>query len=394
MGNYIKSNCEGNEHKVTVIIPAYNSADTIGNALEMVRKQTLKELEVIVVDDGSTDETRSVVESYMNAHNDMDITYLYQENAGPGAARNQGLNRAKGEYIAFFDSDDAVPIGAYNAMYYSAKQWDADVIVGLYLRREGKGRWYIHDYIKGVCEHNEGQNCAGNYSIAIHNPSLWNRLYKKEFLNRHGIRFLPEYHGEDVAFNVETVRFAERVYTLDEIVYHYTKETEKKNTLSTNWSYKNTSSYFRIISSVIMQLHETGADFAEVDVLRTHLRYLLDGISSIDDKDVQAALFDELKAVLKRYQGVKKYQPFFTGILRVDLDVFLEVSYDLYQYYCRSFATPQLQKTTNNYAARKPERYPTDYKDLVLEQFKTGDVGFKYVIQYAKAWLRYKLKHR
>ncbi|MGB7933334.1 MAG: glycosyltransferase [Gammaproteobacteria bacterium] len=86
---------------VTVIIPAYNSAQQLPEALDSVFKQTYRDFEIIVVDDGSTDGTRELLEGYKNR-----ITYLYQENAGPSKARNTGIRAAKGRYLAFLDADD------------------------------------------------------------------------------------------------------------------------------------------------------------------------------------------------------------------------------------------------------------------------------------------------
>ena len=86
---------------VTVIIPAYNSAKHLPGALESVFKQTYRDFELVVVDDGSTDDTRKVLEGYKNR-----ITYLYQENGGPSKARNTAIRAAKGRYVAFLDADD------------------------------------------------------------------------------------------------------------------------------------------------------------------------------------------------------------------------------------------------------------------------------------------------
>ena len=86
---------------VSVIIPAYNSADFIDEALKSVFDQTYKDLEIIVVDDGSTDDTRAVLEKYGDR-----VNYHYQDNNGPASARNRGIKLARGKYIAFLDADD------------------------------------------------------------------------------------------------------------------------------------------------------------------------------------------------------------------------------------------------------------------------------------------------
>ena len=87
--------------KISIIIPTYNSAQYICEAIESVLNQTYKDFEIIVVDDGSTDNTKEVIKPYLNK-----IKYIYQQNSGPSAARNRGIKEAKGEYIAFLDADD------------------------------------------------------------------------------------------------------------------------------------------------------------------------------------------------------------------------------------------------------------------------------------------------
>jgi glycosyltransferase involved in cell wall biosynthesis len=87
--------------KVSVIIPVYNSPDYVGQAVESVLSQTYRDCEIIVVDDGSTDNTRTALEPYLDH-----IQYVYQDNQGSAAARNRGIRQAKGELIAFLDADD------------------------------------------------------------------------------------------------------------------------------------------------------------------------------------------------------------------------------------------------------------------------------------------------
>jgi len=91
-----------NQPKISVIIPTYNKAQYLKEAIESVLNQAYKEIEVIVIDDGSTDDTGEVIKSF----DDTRIIYFFQKNKGPAAARNSGLKKAKGRYVAFLDSDD------------------------------------------------------------------------------------------------------------------------------------------------------------------------------------------------------------------------------------------------------------------------------------------------
>jgi len=108
---------------VSVIIPAYNSAKHLPEALDSVFKQTYRDFELVVVDDGSTDDTRKVLDEYKNR-----ITYLYQENGGPSKARNAGIRAAKGPYLAFLDADD---LWLPNKLGHQIKLIESDSRLGL-----------------------------------------------------------------------------------------------------------------------------------------------------------------------------------------------------------------------------------------------------------------------
>mgnify|MGYP006310098299 FL=1 len=94
------------EHLVSVITPSFNAAKVLPHAINSVLSQSYQNFEIIVVYDGSTDNTKEVVEKYINNSNPCRIRYIYQENAGVSNARNTGMKKAKGQYIAFLDSDD------------------------------------------------------------------------------------------------------------------------------------------------------------------------------------------------------------------------------------------------------------------------------------------------
>ncbi len=121
---------------VSIIIPAYNSAHCISTTLDSVLKQDMEGLQIIVVDDGSTDETRQVVEGYPDQ-----VTYIYQENAGQGAARNQGLQITSGKYIAFLDADDFWKPGFLKTcVSYLEENPDVDAVSTLLITRYADGR--------------------------------------------------------------------------------------------------------------------------------------------------------------------------------------------------------------------------------------------------------------
>ena len=109
---------------ISVIIPAYNSEKFIGETLDNMLSQTLKDIEVIIVNDGSTDKTQKIIDEYVSKY-DIFKSYI-QKNAGVSAARNNGLEKATGEYVVFLDADDIFSENSLEAFYNTAKKTDAD----------------------------------------------------------------------------------------------------------------------------------------------------------------------------------------------------------------------------------------------------------------------------
>ena len=118
------------EPLISVIVPVYNVADYLEYSLNSIQQQSYQQLEIILVDDGSTDDSSSICKKYLNQ--DLRFKYIYQENAGLSAARNTGITAASGEYITFVDSDDWLDTSAIEILYRNLKKYDADIAAGNY----------------------------------------------------------------------------------------------------------------------------------------------------------------------------------------------------------------------------------------------------------------------
>ncbi len=113
--------------EISVIIPVYNSEKYIVKCLDSLKAQSMKEIEVIIINDGSTDRTKDLIEEYQNAHQ-LKIRLYSRENAGQAAARNFGVLQAEGRYIAFMDSDDYVERDYLQQLYQTAKDHQSEVV--------------------------------------------------------------------------------------------------------------------------------------------------------------------------------------------------------------------------------------------------------------------------
>lgn len=379
------------EYKISVVIPCYNQEKYIYSCIDSLSKQKFKSLEIIMVDDGSTDLTRQKIEECIEKYPHLDIFYYYQENAGPGVARNTALDNAHGKYIAFLDSDDKIPAGAYNAFYYTAEKYESDIVIGSYFRRVNDEPWYIYDYVKDYCRNHEGQNCAGDYIVTIKNPSLWNRLFRREFLNSNNIRFLPEMHGEDVVFNLDAVKYATKIYTTQSLVYCYTKRVGAKDSISTCWNLKNSSSRLRAIKTYTTYFDKIDNVEAEYVYLLSTVEYFMSGLNSITDPELQKQLFEQLKETLVMYKGNVRYEKLIELQLGVSLDIILSLPYKVYRILLNKIR--EKSNVATNTVTKYVPAAGEDPKMQVLYGFKDGRIGFRYIMSYFKAWFKYKVKH-
>ncbi|MCL6631798.1 MAG: CDP-glycerol:glycerophosphate glycerophosphotransferase [Alicyclobacillus herbarius] len=211
---------------VSVIVPLYNVADILGETLDALVKQSLYNVEFLLIDDGSSDGTYDVALRY--AQTDPRIRVFRQDNAGPAAARNHGLRMAKGEYICFVDSDDILAQRALEIMYDAGVKHNADLVTGITFRFDSKRTWPMKAHIQ------KGLTRPGEKTIAK-NPELFYsigpcaKLYRRDLVE--GVYF-PEHirFAEDQPFVLHAYLNARRIYTVDAVVYYYrVREGEDKS---------------------------------------------------------------------------------------------------------------------------------------------------------------------
>ncbi|MEW5568639.1 bifunctional glycosyltransferase/CDP-glycerol:glycerophosphate glycerophosphotransferase [Rossellomorea marisflavi] len=207
--------------EITVIIPTYNVAKYIGEALESVVNQTFKgNVEILLIDDCSTDETPSILEDYKNDHPDRAITVLHQEtNARQGTARNRGLGIAQGKYVFFLDGDDTIDPNTFEKMIEKAEGAQCDFVMcdWVYAYEDRKLMYVNYDRFL-TNEYLEGEYCERLLEAATY--FTVNKLYNREFLLKHGITYGEGYIYEDYEFYVEVAQRAEKIGIVSNPFYH------------------------------------------------------------------------------------------------------------------------------------------------------------------------------
>lgn len=203
---------------VSIVVPVYNIEDYIENCIESLVTQTYEKIEILLTDDGSTDNSGKICDAY--AEKDSRIRVLHKENGGLSDARNQGLLEAKGEYLFFIDGDDSVaPQMVEKAVSYAEKHRADMVIFDYESVEQGTGRRDIYHF--GLPE-DRVLNVKDTPELLLKTPSACCRMYAKELWKNTGITYPKGLHYEDLATIPRITLKAERiVYTGGEPLYYY-----------------------------------------------------------------------------------------------------------------------------------------------------------------------------
>ena len=212
--------------KLSVIVPVYDVADYVEACLDSIARQPLDHHEVIVVDDGSPDESVGIVQRMMRR--DGRIRLLRQENAGLGAARNAGVREATGTFLAFVDSDDVLPEDAWSTMLASLEQTGSDLAVGTAERDDGVRRWTTPLMQRNHATARQATH-VGQVPLILADVFAWNKLYRRAFWSRADLSFPEGTRYEDQPALTRAFLAARSFDVLTETVYRWRVRDDKSS---------------------------------------------------------------------------------------------------------------------------------------------------------------------
>lgn len=285
--------------KVSIIVPVYNVETYVEKCLKSLLEQTLEEIEIIVVNDGSTDNSKEIIQNIVKQFPDK-VVYKEKENGGLSDARNYGINYAKGEYIAFFDSDDYVEKDMYEKMYLRAQKEDCDMV-------ECNFFWEYPDHKK----EDIGKTYQGKKEMLEKvRVMACNKIIKREILEKTNIRFPKGLRYEDVEFTYKLVPYLEKISLLQEPCFYY---VQRENSIS-NLQNERTKEIFQVLDNVIDYYQQEGL----YDTYQTELEYLYARYAfcssflrmiKIQDKELRKKLLEETwQKVNEKFPNWKKNQ--------------------------------------------------------------------------------------
>ena len=208
-----------NMTKVSVLVPIYNVEQYLPQCLDSLCAQTLKSLEIICINDGSTDASGVILDEY--AKNNSNIVVINKKNSGYGDSMNRGLEIATGEYIGIVESDDFIDADAFKKLYELAKKNEADIVkANYYYHSDNEDK--LHEVVREQ-KLRRPMNISEDYKILLEEPGIWSAIYRREFLNEKKIRFRtsPGASYQDTGFYFKTMCAAERIIYTRDAYLHY-----------------------------------------------------------------------------------------------------------------------------------------------------------------------------
>lgn len=210
-----------NDYKLSVVIPAYNAQKFISRCISSALASDLKEIEVIAVDDGSTDETKDILSWYENMYPQF-FKKIFKENGGAAEARNYGIVESKGHYIAFIDSDDMIRPDAYSTMYDSLQKTGADIAIGR-LYKVDNDKYYVRHTLplpayKAI---NPEEYLRLLFTQTYNNVAVWNKMYRTKLVQEHPIPLLSY---EDVSWTPYILSWADSLCYVDKVCVEWDRK--------------------------------------------------------------------------------------------------------------------------------------------------------------------------
>lgn len=211
------------EPLVSIIIPVYNAIPYLAACLETVRRQRYENIEILLVNDGSSDSSLHVCEMY--ARVDSRIRVVDKPNGGVSSSRNLAIEQARGEYLQFVDSDDWLDRNATRLLVERALETDADLVISHFCRVSGEKitvSGFLTQY--NVMDQREFARRLMEEPASFYYGVMWNKLYRRSIILEHDIRCNESMRwSEDFLFNLEYIRYASRFAALETPIYYYRK---------------------------------------------------------------------------------------------------------------------------------------------------------------------------
>lgn len=232
-------------YDVSVIVPIYNVEEYLPDCIDSLLDQGDIDLEIIMIDDGSTDGSGRIADDYADRY--ADISVYHFENGGLGHARNTGLSLVHGKYVAFMDSDDVIVPGTYERMFAAAEETGSEIAVCNTARFDSTGEWASALQYRLFCHYERITHISKNPYL-LYDTSSWNKLFLRSFVEEHHLRFPERILYEDIPFTILAHLLCSQAVILGGIGYLWrVREGQSRSITQNTMSMQNFNDRFQIM---------------------------------------------------------------------------------------------------------------------------------------------------
>lgn len=339
---------------ISVLLPAYNHELYIGSAVNSLLRQQVSDIEILAVDDGSTDRTGNILDNL--AQKDARLRVFHKKNEGVAAALNFALEQARGTWIASCGSDDVVPPAAYRNMLKKGRR--ADVVIGEFSEIDDIGR-------KTRVRLSFGKSC---FAALFAMPSMWNKLIRRSVLLDANLKFSDVLLCEDLILLAQIAAVRPRYATLKRDVYHYRNDSTSYRSMT----HCHTPEYIHAHIAGRKAVAEICAVAGMMEgfryVYQDSLPFLADLIQHLPAGEQAELVFQEACAFLAE-GGDYINEEQFRQVFIAPLDSFM---HNTHRHYLQIISQ-------------------VPHEEIVLRKFRSGGIGLQFALQCIRAWAAYKL---
>lgn len=271
---------------ISIIIPIFNSEKTLERCVNSALNQSYKNVEIILINDGSEDKTHEICDMYCNK--DSRIVYVRQENKGQGKTRNEGLNKAHGKFITFLDSDDELPLDAIKQLYKYSK---FDLSIGGFEKIDNGKKKIYQPLYEEIYGHNEIVKAITDSTKMLYINGITSKLFRNDIIQKYNIRFKDKKYGADTDFIYSYLRFISNLVLFSSVTYTVNVTFGSISLKPLNDAWKE-----------MVEIFENGKQLANEDSVYVYILLM----RSIKTSLLKSAKFSEQNFKIT-YERIKKY---------------------------------------------------------------------------------------
>ncbi|MBR1444799.1 MAG: glycosyltransferase [Firmicutes bacterium] len=340
--------------KVSVIVPVYNSEKYLQECLKYLLNQTLEEIEIICINDASTDNSVEILGSAVAQYPNKIKAVTLKENSGPGTARNLGISIAKGEYIGFVDSDDLVKPNMFEIMYKKAIEDKADVVdCGYYNEQMRRNAFTVSDDETGLFE--SEKRCR----LAAKSGYIFSKIIKRTLIVKNEIYFRGKVIYEDIDFLFLVYMYAKNISNVKAILYFY------RHNIASSSKKLNLNKVYKDLLGLITAVNERGKTSKRYKDMRIAVEYITVYYYILIIENFMLIGFREIKNVRKYLEEIASVIDKYKVSINYEKNELIkkEISEEQMKLYFISMSIEELIKLNRKFFDGEEENFVQKYRD-------------------------------